>query len=234
MRQKRDAPPDLAQIVAEGRSVNWIRAHYQAGEKTVLRWLREAGIFIPKMHIVHTEIPNDFAEKAGKLFQYELARHYKVSEYAISKWMEELGLEKKRHLPPPPNKRPIPSDLKEVAPTMYKADLCKHYECSRETLNRWLQETGYKAAEYDPAAHKPHVGNIIHKMSFSLTDTRLQTIYNSAADILRRERWVVFPCNADGNYNIGGSYWKVGGRVYTGDELLQKAQKYRRESDVYF
>lgn len=60
-------------------------------------------------------------------------------------------------------------------------------------------------------------------------DLRYISMFDEAADALRRERFVVFRCDDRGRADQKGEFWRLGNTLLTPDELLQRAEKYRRK-----
>lgn len=159
----------------------------------------------------------------------EIAKHYNAAPRTIERWRRELGL-------PPSNirnRRPMPEDFARVAPTMHLNELARHYRAGREAVNRWVAESGVKSKPVTAESYRPKslawggVSNGIKHKYGNLTVTRPHSIYDEAADVLRKERFKVNRCNDKGGYDPKGGFWRVGWSILTGDELLAKADRYR-------
>ncbi len=226
----RPIPADFTEVALKlGRSTTRIQGHYSAGQATVARWMAEAGI--PSIGCSLRPVPDDFAQVAPTMFQSKLAKHYKTSEIAVKRWIKETGVKPMKGDNPSKFKAlPVPDDFAELAPTMFNAELARHYGSSYKTIRRWLTEAGVEAKHYKPRPQRGSkaarsMANILPRQ---IIKTNVKSIYDEAADALRRERFPVNRCNEKGSFNPKGKFWRVGWSVLTGDELLERAARYRR------
>ena len=129
-------------------------------------------------------------------------------------------------------RRPMPDDFRDVAPTMTKTAMTRHYATKIDTIKRWLAEADIEAAApvyvRPPSSAKRFTG-YKHKFG-NTTQTRSMTAHDDAADILRRERFPVNRCDEKGAFAQAGDFWRVGWSVLTPDELMLRADKYRRRA----
>ncbi len=182
-------------------------------------------------------IPDDFRELALTMPRYKLALHYVVAQRTIQLWFQKLGIEGKwQNIAAEKTRRPAPADLAQVAPTMTRNALCKHYHCSDRVLLRWLSEAGIQCQIYAPtpprrdkapARPKP-VHNTPPRQRVIATTSK--TLYDCAADTLRRERFHVHRCNERGGFDLKGKFWRCGYSILTNDELLARAAKYEQRA----
>lgn len=173
-------------------------------------------------------VPDDFLQVAPGKTQSWLKKHYRTSIKAVVRWQNETGVEKCKGPPPPPKpRREVPDDLAEVARTRYLHEIIKYYRTSEKVLRRWMKETGIQPG-------KRLVMNTLERAgqpwASKLTDMRQKTIYDDAADELRRHRWIVYRCTHKGVYARKGDYWRVGQVICTPDELLERAERARRKA----
>jgi hypothetical protein len=49
-----------------------------------------------------------------------------------------------------------------------------------------------------------------------------------AADVLRRDRWIVFKANDKGRQDAAGKFWVCGRSLLTGEELIERAERAAR------
>ena len=179
-------------------------------------------------------IPPEFRSIALTMPRHKLATKYKVAQKTIQLWFEQLGIQGKwQQIAQSPSIRPMPEDFPKVAPTMTKFALCRHYRCSDRVVLRWLTEAGVQAAVYvpvPPKAKERAPGKIKTQITKSTIAATTKTIYDCAADTLRRERFTVYRCDNRGRFDLKGDYWRCGFSVMTDDELLERAAKYERRA----
>lgn len=180
-------------------------------------------------------IPDDFRELALTMPRYKLALHYVVAQRTIQIWFETLGIEAKwQNIAAEKTRRPVPADFMQVAPTMTKAGLFRHYRCSDRVVARWLAETGVQCLVYIPNPPRkpsapPKLRQVPGAKPRQITQTN-KTMFDLAADVLRRERFHVHRCNERGGFDLKGQYWRCGYSVLTDDELLARAAKYEQRA----
>jgi hypothetical protein len=174
--------------------------------------------------------PPDFAEVEPPMSRAQLAKHYRASNRAILRWAGEVGAARRKKGPSNPiNLRLVPEGFAEVAPLNTKAQLGRIYKASHLILSRWLKEAGVTAMPGVSSAP-----GIVSKMGRarqpSIALTRTTSMYDDAADTLRRERFMVNRCDLIGKFSLTGRYWRVGNSVLTGDELLARVARYLRRA----
>lgn len=225
----RPIPADFTEVALKlGRSTTRIQGHYSAGQATVARWMAEAGI--PSIGCSLRPVPDDFARVAPTMFQSKLAKHYKTSEKAVKRWIKETGIAPMKAVNVTKFKAlPVPDGFAELAPTMFNAELARHYGASYKTIRRWLTEAGVEAKHYKLRPHKSSKGarTVANILPRQIVKTHVKSIYDEAADALRRERFPVNRCDDRGRFDPKGDFWRVGWSVLTADELLQRAARYR-------
>ena len=226
----RPMPADFVEVALKlERSTGRIQGHYSAGQETVARWLKEAGIDMPRTII--RPVPDDFAEVAPTMFINQLTKHYRTGLTVVYRWLKETGVQTSKAPNPAQFKvLPVPADFAELAPTMVNAELARHYRSSYKTIRRWMEESGVRCKQYAPTGRKTQkaaraMANILPRQ---IIKTNVKSIYDEAADALRRERFPVNRCNEKGSFNPKGDFWRVGWSVLTGDQLLERAAKYRK------
>ncbi len=104
-------PDDFPARVAE-MNYDQLRLHYKAGNQTVSRWMREAGLSRPKGNRAQTKrpVPTGFA-KLADLSSAELQERYNCSKEIIRRWRAEVGVV------------PVPHRKKTVTGNMALAEL---------------------------------------------------------------------------------------------------------------
>ena len=221
-------PADFVEVYL-ANSWEGTRQHFAVGHEVMRRWRRECGI-TDKPSIRRRVMPADFALVAPTMTKMEMKAHYQTTFNTITRWLEEAGV---RQAKPKPSgnalPRPAPADFAALAPTMTKSQLHRHYNTSWDALTRWLVETGTTPADPPKARHQPTYfrNNPQHRIH---RDVRQTDIYDDAADVIRRERFAVHRCDDRGRYAPKGGFWRVGIVILTPDELLQRADKYRRKA----
>lgn len=228
-RYKRPMPDDFAEVSAK-QSVKAMRSHYIAGERTITRWLAEIGKSRggPPRSM---PVPDDYAELAAKYHAEHLKRHYDVSGNVIERWTRDSGIK-----PVSGVKRAPPADFAQVAPTMTRSAMMGHYKADIRTITRWCEETGVQARQWanntppPPRSWRPNMSPTRSRVDYGLSITRTISIYDQAADTLRRERWAVYRCTEKGRQDEAGTFWRVGNVVCTPAELLERAARAERRA----
>lgn len=118
----------------------------------------------------------------------------------IGKWAYDYYADIKARNYAPPSERnailPPPDDFAEMAPTMTKGDLARHYAKHHKAVGRWLREMGLVAKPYVPPVKKPkpeptRAGPLVNRASAGAARTggtpqRDITQAGEAAHFLRR------------------------------------------------
>lgn len=173
------------------------------------------------------DIPEDWMAFAPGKSITELKKHYQASTRLIAKWRKLTGVAGATMKAPPIRLRPIPDDFEDMCQRKTKRQLAIHYQTGGETITRWLTATGCQAKVYTGQGQLNQMGR--NKIA-QLVPIRTKSMFDEAADVLRRERWVVFRCNHKGEYMQAGDWWRVGNIICTSDELLQRADRYRSKA----
>lgn len=221
-------PEDFASF-AWTMSVDQLRKKYVAGQTSVQRWRRELG---GEPQVDLSIPPADFKARASRWTIAMLRRHYGVGETRIRTWLRITGAEAQKYTAPV--RRTVPADFAEVAATTSQTAMIQHYRADVRTIKRWFEETGVTPLVFDnhapkgPRAKGPsvmvfrgHAQRPFHR------DLRQITMYDEAADILRRERFIVYRCDERGRYAEKGDHWRIGNTLVTPDDLLRRADRYR-------
>ncbi len=172
------------------------------------------------------QMPQDFTQVMTAMPRHDLAAHYKASYSTIQRWIGETGQDVSfRKGIPARNRRPVPDDWAERAPAMTKHALKLHYGAGDTVIDRWAAETGVSPKVYVASGVLGRMGRR-HRANLAVTQSK--SLYDEAADELRRERFPVNRCNEKGLFDPQGDLWRVGWSILTADELLIRAAKYRR------
>ena len=94
-------------------------------------------------------VPEDFVAVVEKIGISKARKHFTASWETVAKWADMIGMERKHHKP---GARPwgdgsrikVPEDFAELAPTMFKKELARHYNCSVNRIRRICEMTGLK------------------------------------------------------------------------------------------
>lgn len=223
----RPMPDGFAQVAYE-YGLKQLARQFNAGQVVIIRWRNELGSADPRK--ISDDPPTDLKQLIGKLNKTQLQKHYGVGESRLNKWLKAAGISSVPRLYP--HRRIVPADFAEVAPTMPQTALARHYKADWTTIKRWCDEAGVSPAVPDFSWNVNRspirsVRNMTWKAPVVRYDARQITMYDEAADTLRRERFVVFRCGPTGKYLEKGLHWRVGNVVCTPDELLQRAAKYK-------
>ena len=231
----RPMPADFADF-AYAMGEKLLARKYKTGIPAIQRWRAEIGPDPRAPRI--PPVPADLAEMAKTMKQAELARHYGVDKHRVKKWITKAGVTPLRRKTLKNGElRPAPKDFAATGPTMIRKELMAHYRCNHDTLARWIAETKvwpkvWEAPRKDPApvAYRQPVTFRNNPRALIHRDIRQTDMYDDAADVIRRERFAVYRCNERGVYDPKGASWRVGISILTPDELLQRADKYRRRA----
>lgn len=222
-------PDDFAQF-AFAESQDQLRKRYSTGSAIITRWRTE----LKPDRVREKQAPADFLAKAKTLNRAQLQSLYGVGERMIVKWIKATGASPPLRIHTRPSlQRPVPADFVEMAKTMSRKGLTKHYRTSLVAVNRWCAESGSEPVVRpvrqpvpkvsSPRPFKFHSDGHVHR------DLRRTSMYDEAADVLRR-RFVVFRCGPTGKFLVDGLHWRVGNVICTPDELMQRAAKYRERA----
>lgn len=225
-RPSRPMPADFAEVAWLSQS--YLCPRYKTGSETIARWRRELGGEDPRKAMLQP--PADFVEQAGHRNLTQLCAHYHVGERRVKSWAKRAGVQIKLYLSLA--RRGVPDDFAECAAMMSRRALCRYYRAEIETVKRWLSETGINAMVYVPPQPTPRNPRPFvfggHARTRQTSDMRQTSMFDEAADTLRRH-FVVFRCDDRGRADQKGEFWRLGNTLLTPDELLQRAEKYRRK-----
>lgn len=134
-------------------------------------------------------------------------------------------------------KLPPPPDFIEVRNRLGGArNVAAHYGVGRKTVDRWVKELGLPDLRFSKKFSERARVNTTrwHKRRQApLRGIRAAhrlnnySIHDEAADTLR-PHFPVYRCGKTGVADPKGKFWRVGNVVCDGDELLARAEKYRR------
>ncbi len=194
---QRHRPLDFVAI-ATGNTIHALCKHYRAAYPTIQRWVDETGAKIVQDKRVHS-LPFNFAGLCAKHTVTEIARIQDVDRKVVARWVAQTG----------------------ITPIAYDRDGKNHHEKRKATPR---PDTRNKARAPKQVKNLSQLGA---PTKFHHQDNRIKTIFDHAADVIRAERWAVFRCREAGGYDEKGEFWRIGNAVYTPDELLQRADRYR-------
>lgn len=128
-------------------------------------------------------MPEGFAEDAFALSSGELRRKYHCSSLLVMRWRNEIGN-------PLPDPSIPPADLAEIAPTMSKDGLARHYGVGWKRINAWLAATGIKPHDWKqsrPWQQRP-VPEDFEEVAPGLSRNQIVEHYNTSAPAV--DRWL--------------------------------------------
>lgn len=218
-------PPDFAEC-AKTMRLPELKARYRVCQEVIARWYTEIG---GNPRAIMRQLPTDFASIAPAMSVMALQRHYGVGERVIKRWVDESGVQPHRRL------EVMPADFAFHARNEGLLALATRYHISRDKARRWRTELGLPSRQILPRekattpsrstfSFRGHAQQPIHR------DLRNYSPQDEAADILRRERFVVFRCDERGRYAEKGEAWRVGNVIVSPDELLRRADRYRSKA----
>lgn len=218
-------PDDLPQL-AGIKTQEALASHYGVSKGLVARWLSNAGL--KSAGLPKAPVPDDFAAMARGMSQIALCRHYRRDRKTVVRWLAETGTTYARNTrkksvakpPPPVNLRPVPDDFAARAPIMTRSAMRGYYSAASTTIARWLAETGISPRTVDYRPTRGAAGT-------NLSGVRVKSIYDDAADALRREHFAVYRCDDRGVADFKGAFWRVGNTLNTPSELLGRAARYQ-------
>jgi len=132
---------------------------------------------------------------------------------------------------------PIPDDFVTFAPGKTQQQLATHYGVSRTLAARWQRRAGVtpnpttRATPVPPKAPAPaKPAQFVRNYSAAPVDRpqRDMSPAGLAQEILQRDRWTVFRCNAEGRADVAGRFWLCGRVICTDDELIERADRAAR------
>jgi len=183
---------------------------------------------------VKRAMPDSFVSFARGKNCYQLVQHYRTSEKVVRRWADEVGIS----LSNGRNGHPVPDKWEELAAVNTIVDLQRMFNVDRKVIKRWMVETEIEPVPFNrkgiiPVNRKPKSERAFKVMGSphkAIINTRPRSIWDDAADVLRAERWAVYRCDEKGRADMKGRYWRAGMVILTPDDLLARAEKYRRRA----
>jgi transposase len=220
--KKRPAPDDFIQKCEE-MTLEQITFHYVVGVNTIRRWSDETGS--KPTRTKKPDMPVDFASKAH-LPNKELVLLYPgTGTHHYHQWRKTLGMSKGPKKP----EDYIPKDFAQVVPSLLRSEAAQHYGVSTTTIKSWCDKSGIHHKVYDERHKKMAVRLKKAKERQERMRPNPHDIYSVAANILRRQRFIVSPCNSKGEYHQCGNHWRVGNNMLTSEELLIRAKRHDKD-----
>lgn len=230
----RPMPADFPEKVAELSHQALLKAHYRCGLAAIQRWLAEMGVPRARPKLKCTD--DEFREAARTMTRQQLAAHFRIGANQVRTLVSRTGAQPvQARFSPPPKYRAIPEDFAENARTMTRNQLAVHYVAGWITVNRWLAEMGIAPVTVQAMPPKPRPAKVQAPRSAAalptvlhrkIAPTRTTTIYDDAADLIRRDM-PVYRCTDKGRADHKGSFWRAGNTVLTPAELLIRADRKR-------
>lgn len=185
-----------------------------------------------KRDIPKREIPADFDRVAKEKSTYQLVKLYRTSEKVIRRWASERGITLLKT-----SVRPVPENWGTLCASHTAAELTRLLQADIKVIKRWVALTEIEPVPYDrktmqapPPRKSKHSFKVMGSPHKAIINTRPRSIWDDAADVLRSERWIVYRCDEKGSANPKGMYWRMGNVILTPDDLLMRADRYRRRA----
>ena len=175
-------------------------------------------------------IPSDFAEKAKTMCRNQLVKHYRTSDKAVGRWADECGVHPFKVM-----MRPAPADWERLCATHTAAELARMLQADAKVIKRWIKQTDIEPVPFDrkgiiPPNRRPNPLKQMGTPHKAIIRDKPRSIWDDAADVLRAERWVVYRSDEKGAANPKGMYWRMGNVILTPDDLLMRADRYRKRA----
>lgn len=179
---------------------------------------------------IQRPIPDDFPKLAKSMNRYQLVKHYKTSDKAVGRWINECGV-----MPVRTVNRPVPDDWEQLCSVHTAAELSRMFQADPKVIKRWIAETEIEPVPFDrksivPPKRKPDPFKQMGAPHKAIIRDKPRSIWDDAADVLRAERWAVYRCDEKGKADPKGRYWRAGMVILTPDDLLARADRYRRRA----
>ena len=221
---RKPRPADFDAVHAANPTIAAIRRHYGIGKQLARLWMGRETAEPSNAK----PLPDDYVASARHLHTAALCAQYGVSDTVVRRWAKMTGQWPSK-CATSHNSRPVPDDFAQIAPTMTIAEMQRHYNAHWDgTVRRWMRETGIAAKKprYNPQNNfRPQRGS---GQIIQLSHNR--SMFDDAADVLRRERFAVYRCDDRGRAMQQGAFWRVGNVICTPDELLMRADRKRSKA----
>lgn len=186
------------------------------------------------------DMPEDFAALAPAMTVNAATHHWKTGRNIVLRWAIEAGIELQAQKG---CMEPAPENWSELCADLSATAMRKKFGWGAGIIKRWSEETQIfprdgrrdvirpqlRFAARTIRKAKPNIGRKGHGQT-TFHDCRTKSLWDEAADVLRLERWTVYRCNQRGAYDEKGEFWRVGNVVVSPDDLLRRADRYRRKA----
>lgn len=174
-------------------------------------------------------IPSDFAEKAKTMCRNQLVKHYRTSDKAVGRWAAECDVHPLKVM-----MRPAPADWEQLCAKHTAAELRRLLKADIKVIKRWISETDIEPVPFDlksiiPPSRKPNTLKQMGTPHKAIIRDKPRSIWDDAADVLRHYG-PVYRCDERGRADQKGRYWRAGMVILTPDDLLARADRYRRRA----
>ena len=95
-------------------------------------------------------IPDDFAQQAKEKNRCQLVRHYRTSDKAVGRWMDESGVTPRRTV-----NRLVPDNWEQLCAIHTAAELTRLLVADIKVIKRWIAETEIEPVPFDRRTIKP-------------------------------------------------------------------------------
>mgnify|MGYP003500746558 FL=1 len=195
--------------------------HYLVHKDVISHWRKLSGYVC--QYQTALVMPPEFAALADKMSLAALAARFKIGKITAAKWRKKLGINIA-----PCKPFVAPEGFVEFMAGHILAEAAAHYGASQDSIYRYCKRHNIPfARKPNTFQQKPFAGSW-GKAKAAPLNQRSYGIHDEAVDLLRRYRWTVYRCDERGRQKDNGTLFRVGNVVCDGDELLVRADKYRR------
>lgn len=239
MRHPLPIPADFTEHAPTARNSE-LTARYGVSESTIQAWRRKTGIpgkARPVARRATTPTPPDFAANAARMTQGELIAHYRMHRSTVVRMCVAAGVEPLSLAKAWERDNPPPEGFADVARTMHLNGIVEHYGVSVQMARMWCRVTGAVPKPFQrPVPHaaiaKVQRSSFLRPQpAFQNHVTRDDSLEGRAADHLRRYGPVWRCADERGRFDPKGELWRVGNRVLTAAELIERAERKGFERD---
>jgi hypothetical protein len=131
-------------------------------------------------------------------------------------------------------RNPLPANWEALCAEHTAAEITRLLGVGFKVVKRWMKETEIEPRPYDrkgvvPVNRKPQAIRQMGVPHKAIIRDKPRSIWDDAADVLRHYG-PVYRCDEKGTADQKGRYWRAGMVILTPDDLLARADRYRRRA----